>query len=180
MVTLRATVALISALLPSACGGDVRHSSPGSSVEVDEPGSDAGGVRDAGSGGSEAASPPDAPPDACAPESRPVCSTLRERVVRTDSGECALYVPHAPGDPRPFDPNVIGIQVTTTGGSRKLTQVSDARGCSAESAMGVLAWYFMADRPRLLFCPIACDVIQTQADQVIEILMRCPSACPPP
>jgi hypothetical protein len=180
MVTLRATIALIAALLPSACGGDVRQSSPGSQTEIDEPGRDAGGSADAGSGGSDSASPPDAAPDPCAPENRPICATLRERVVRTDSGECALYVPHAPGDPRPFDPNVLAIQVRTPEGARKLTQVSDARGCSAESAAGVLAWYFVADAPRLLFCPVACDVIQAQADDVIEILMSCASACPPP
>jgi hypothetical protein len=179
MVNLRATVTPIVALLLSACGGDVRHGSPGSRVEIEEPGNDAGGIVDAGSGGSDAASPPEAAPDPCAPENRPICSTLRERVVRTDSGECALYVPHAQGDPRPFDPNVLGIQVGTPGGARKLTQVSDARGCSAESSAGVLAWYFVADPPRLVFCPVACEVIQAQADDVIEILLSCPVACPP-
>jgi hypothetical protein len=180
MVTIRAKVALLVVLSPAACGGDVRNGPTGPRLENEEASAgDAGGVEDVASGGPDTATQ-DAQPDTCAPENTPICSTLRERVVRTHLGECALYVPHSSTDPRPFDPSVFAIQVGTAGGPRQLTRVADEPGCSVESPSGVLAWYFVSDPPRMVFCPVACSVIQTEADDIIEILLRCPTACPPP
>ena len=147
----RVASALAVVSLQAACGGDVQRSAPGPSAGgAGSPGQSAGTqarttpsaekpavpARGAASGQDAAT------PDPCAPENRPICGTLRERVVYVDSGECVIYVPHAAGDPRPFDPNVLAIQVGTAGGPRKLTYVTDATGCSA----GNTRW-----RARLVF-----------------------------
>jgi hypothetical protein len=162
--------------LQAACGGDVRQIRP-------DPQMDEAGNTDATQHLDAAVTPDaataDAATDPCAPENRPICGVVRERVVRTDSGECVLYVPHASADPRPFDPSVLGLQVVTAEGPRRLTYISDARACSTASSAGVLAWYFVADPPHLVFCPLACDVIEREGE-VVELLLACSSVCPPP
>jgi hypothetical protein len=180
-----ATIA-VALLLYAACGGDVERSShdPQGSPDprVEDSGSGgAGGTRDAGST-ADATGTLDAPaPNPCAPENRPICATLRERVVRTDSGECVLYVLHSSADPRPFDPNVLALQIPTPDGPLRMTYVGDALGCSVESPSGVmLGWYFVADPPHLVFCPMACSLIELDPSSVIELLVRCGGACPPP
>lgn len=170
--------ALAVVSLQAACGGEVQRNSP-EPVGRDASANDAE-RGETGSAGSDAASGKDATPDPCAPENQPICGTLRERVVYTDSGECVIYVPHMAGDPRPFDPNVLAMQVGTAGGPRKLTYVTDASGCSAGNTDGVLGWYFTAMPPRLVFCPVTCNVIRTEASDVVELLVGCASVCPPP
>ena len=178
-----ATIAL-ALLLYAACGGDVQrssHDSQGSpDPRVDDAGSKgAGGTLGGGSSADAAGTVDAATPDPCAPENRPICATLRERVVRTDSGECVLSVPHSSADPRPFDPNVLALQIPTSDGPLRMTYVGDALGCSAESPSSVLmGWYFVADPPHLVFCPMACALLTLSP--VIELLLRCDSACPPP
>jgi hypothetical protein len=171
----RAATALT--LFLQACGGDVRQIS--ADPEIDDAGNaDAAQILDAGETAPDARSA-DAAPDPCAPENRPVCGVVRERVVRNDSGQCVLYVLHAAADPRPFDPNVVGLQIATAAGPRRLTYVSDASACSTESPAGVLAWYFVANPPHLVFCPLACEAFQREGD-VVELLLGCGSICPPP
>ena len=172
----RAAIAL--AILLQACGGDVRQVSPDRSLE-DARGSDPTDNFDAGATAPDAPSIDAAKPDPCAPENRPICATVRERVVQTDSGECVLYVPHALNDPRPFDPNVLGIQITTSAGPRRLTYVDDASGCGKEGPAGGLGWYFVSNPPHLVFCPLACEAIHLEGD-VVEVLVSCTSICPPP
>jgi hypothetical protein len=173
----------VALLLYSACGGDVQRSSEDSNGSPD-PGvedsgnSGAGGTRDAGSPLDAPGTADSAAPDACAPENRPICGTTRERVVRTDSGVCVLYVPHSSADPRPFDPNVLAIQISTPDGPLRMTYVGDPLGCNAESPSIVLGWYFVADPPHLEFCPKTCALLTLSP--VIELLLRCDSVCPPP
>jgi hypothetical protein len=180
MKTRRATIALAAVLSQIACGGDVRRNSPGPLVEDDRPHvEDAGTIDSSGRGGTGQTAPDvvsgqDAGYD-CAPHNRPICGTMRERVYYTDTGECELYVPHAADDPRPFDPTIVGIQVRAFAGPRPLTHVGAAMDCA-----GALGWYFVTQPARLVFCPAACDVIRTEAEDVVELLVACQGGCPPP
>ena len=101
-------------------------------------------------------------------------------MVYIDTGECVLYVPHAANDPRPFDPSVVAIQVTTAAGPRRLTYVDDGTACPVQDSAGMLSWYFVNWPPHIVFCPGACKVIQVEASDIVEVLLACTTLCPPP
>jgi hypothetical protein len=91
--------------------------------------------------------------------------------IRGETLSCDFPIPQ-PTDPTvPIDPAKINVTFTPASGmAATLPQVADAGACSNASG-----WHYDTAQPptRIMLCPSACDLVQSDPDGELQVLIGC-------